>query len=180
MNDDKRRERIEAMVDHAAKKFDGKPLRLEGNEKFVGAAIDAALARGLTVEVSAKHKDLLEAKLREREQQKEKGAPTVEGVISAGRAPEKEISSEERLVTGKLVGFSIDPDAQGRRHITITRAGQDVTVTASADHVKADDLKPLIGKAVQFQAESEKGPARVVGLEQKKQQSRDPGRGIEI
>lgn len=162
----KQRERVEAMVDYAVKKFPGQPLRLDGSERFVGMALDAALARGLTVEVPEKHKQLL--------LQKEKQLG-----VGAGQTPKRFIPEDDvqagRTTTGKLVGFSLDTGPDGRRQITIQRAGQDVAVWLPDS--KVDDLKPLLGKPVRYEPPTADHPARLVSLEQQKK--RDAGLEIQ-
>ncbi len=178
MTDAKRQERVEAMVDHATQKFPGQPLRLDGNAKFVEMAIEAALARGLTVEVPARHAQLLAEKEQALAQRKAQNLPDVEGVISAGKIPEKSVARVEDTpprTTGKLVGFSADVGEDGRRQVTIQRAGQDVAVWLPAAQANPDDLKPLVGKPVRYEPPTANQPARLVDRTPKKKQSLEAG-----
>ena len=182
MSDAKRRERVEAMVDHATQKFPGQPLRLDGNGRFVEMAIEAALARGLTVEVPAKYAELLAKK--EKEQSLSQPSPVlspvpdVDGVISPGVSPQKSVSrtddtptSTPARTTGRLVGYSEDVGADGRREITVQRAGQDVAVRMPVSQANPEDLRALVGKPVRYEPETAGHPARLVDLTHAKKQA---------
>lgn len=186
MSDDKRRERVEAMVEHATQKFPGQPLRLDGNEKFVGMALEAALARGLAVEVPEKHKKLLEQIETKLAQSKPApGVPDVEGTITAGtrvvevnKAPAKDAEVKQPgRITGKLMSVAEQPDERGLRMAVVQRAGMDHAVWVPAE--ASNDLKPLVGKGVVFEPPAKDAPARLVGLDQKKQQARDNGQELQ-
>ena len=169
MDDQKRRE---AMVEHAATKFAGKPLRLDGNDKFVALAAEAALARGLTVEVPEKHRKLVEEIEQRLAAQKEVAeeveAPGIEGAISAGTSPER--------ITGRLTALAESADEHGVVKATIQRAGADHAAWVPA----SDNLKELVGKPVRFEPATPDQPARLVGLEQQKQQQQSRSAGREI
>ena len=171
LSDDKRRERIEAMVEHAAKKFEGKPLRLDGNEKFVSTAIDVALARGVAVEVPAKYRDLLIKKERER------SVPThsseIDGVITPSAA-----TPEASRVTGRLKGVS--DEADGKRTLTITRAGHDIALSVDAKQFDAEKTREMVGKAVRYEPQAGDVPARLVGLTKERAAQKQQGSAIEL
>jgi hypothetical protein len=190
MNDDQRRERVDAMVDHAASKFAGKPLRLDGNEKFVAMAAESALARGLTVEVPEKHRKLVE-EIEQRLTAQKKVAvadPEIEGAISAGTAPERvrapeidrttapENTTAPGRITGRLTALAETADERGLVMVTIQRAGasREAWVPAS------DNLKELVGKPVRFEPATPDQPARLVGLERQKQQQQSRAAGREL
>ncbi|MDA8093664.1 MAG: hypothetical protein M0T84_07065 [Betaproteobacteria bacterium] len=185
MSEEARLERIEAMVGHAATKFPGQPLRFDGNAKFVGAAIDAAIARGLLVEVSEKHRDLLlekEAGLARRitsqgeaintpplsEGRGQEVAPGVEGAVAPSRA-----GIEMSRVTGRLVDVSPIVAEDGTRTLTIKRMGQDVQVKIDARHFSEAQAQALKGKTVRYEPRMRGEPPKVVNLtqERKRQQS---------
>lgn len=173
LKDDQRVSRIEAMVDHAAEKFKGKPLRLDGNEKFVTTAMDAALARGLTVEVPEKYQQILDAKLAER--QKAKEAPAVgkefEGMIAAGE------SQQQQRITGRVVGFDVVPGEDGLRAVSIERMGQrhDVRVDFHAMSKKDLDVAMAAGRLVRFEPARDGQPPRLVDLKKEKDLGKQAG-----
>jgi len=182
MTDEKRRERVEAMVELATQKFAGQPLRLDGTEKFVSMALDAALARGLTVEVPEKYKELLaekESALAVPGKQHPREIEP-EGTITAGKVPEKaravEAEKPER-VTGTLVGYDKEADKDGRRKITVLRAGQEVSAWIPAAQTPAE-LQSLVNKPVRLEPPAKDAPARLVPQKDQRQQ-RDVSRELQ-
>lgn len=179
MSEADRKERIEAMVDHAAKKFPDKPLRLDGNQKFVETAMDAALARGLTVEVPAKYQDLLAQREKAHTQQKQP-APEVhgqefDGVISASTG-----SVERNRVTGKLKNLTVDVDKDGMRTVTVQRAGYDVPIKIDGRQITPEQAAPLVGKPVRYEPPAKGSPARVVDVQREKAQEKQKGQSLEV
>jgi hypothetical protein len=130
MSEESRKLRAEAMIEKAAQKFPGKPLRIDGNKQFVESAIDAALARGVTIEVPEKYADLLLAKEQEQERAK------------------KQALEQHVHVTGYLVGYSADPEDSRQRIVTIRRAGQDVAVKIDKNDVPEARMQALVDKPV--------------------------------
>lgn len=182
MTDAQRRERVEAMLTHAAQKFPAQPLRLDGNEKFMTMAIEAALARGLTVEVPEKHRQLLE-KLTQQVEQKSTAAPQIDGVISPSLARTAEVnlatSDKDKpvQVTGKLLSVDPQPNERGMIKATIQRAGSEHAVWVPGSG--SDSLKPLLGKTVRFEPGGKDGaPARLVGLKQQRGQAKEHERDL--
>lgn len=177
------KDRVDAMIAHGVKKFAGKPLRLDGNKKFMTMAIDSALAAGVAVEIPKKYQALL----LEREGIKNQKAVVVEekkvvvvkekkveGIITAS----KKLEPEQTRVTGRLTGYSADVDKDGARTLTIVRAGVDSTVKIDEKQFSVAQAKGLLNKPVRYEPPAKGKPARVVDTAIERSKSREKGTEI--
>jgi len=196
-NGEKEKARAETMIEAAAQKFPSKPLRIDGSEKFVTACIDAALARGLSVEVHEGYEKLL-AKREALHTQKElanigktaevgNGGRITEGqqrpMVNSGseltaEQPEGQItaSTARQRVTGKLVGYGEQLE-NGKRVADIMRAGRLVQVETD---VPVAELEANKGKGVRLEPATKGGRDTLVNLDREKAVGKEKSAGLEI
>jgi hypothetical protein len=199
-NGEKEKARAETMIEAAAQKFPSKPLRIDGSEKFVTACIDAALARGLAVEVHKGYEKLLaqrealhlhtqkEAALANTGKTAEVGGGgrITEGqrpMVNSGseltaEQPEGQItaSTARQRVTGKLVGYG-EQNEDGKRVADIMRAGRMVQVETD---VPVADLEANKGKGVRLEPATKGGRDTLVNLDHEKAVGKEKSAGLEI
>ena len=167
---EKEQQRAEAMVEAAAEKFKGRALRIDGKPEFVSAAIDAALARGLTVEVNEKYAQLLADK----EAALARGNQQIDGSIAASdiksvSAGEITASDKRQVMTGTLLDVE---EKDGSRLAHMRQAGRDTYIMTS---LPAETLLAEKGQGVRIEAGGGRADS-IVNLRREKAQ--DAGLGL--